>query len=279
MPAARPLTIALTDDREACSLDALGLGRLALPGFRATFRRGPLGALNRAALRGLHDVTAISSIVYPQVADRYAILSAGTTVSRGRGPVLASKGERKLSQLRGRRVGVGGIPTTGWFLLSRFCPGAIAVEMPFGEIAPAVAAGELDAAVIPHEELPSPPTGLRQVVDLGAAWHLLHGLPLPLGLTVVRRGLGLPAMWRICAAIRASSLPRAVRFGRGRRGADTDQRSASLAHLDSLRMADDVRAALGLLFRQTIEARLGGSLPPLDVVEGAETGATPAEAA
>ena len=125
MPSRKQLTIAYTPDSDdAFYYDALETGRRTLPGFDLHFRREPMSVLNRAALRGRYEVTAISSVLYPQVANRYAILSVGTSVGRGYGPVLVSREERPIESLHGRRVGVPGIPTTGWFLLRLFCPGS-----------------------------------------------------------------------------------------------------------------------------------------------------------
>jgi 1,4-dihydroxy-6-naphthoate synthase len=278
----KPLTIAYTPDSDdAFYYDALETGRVALPGFRPTFCRAPMSVLNREALHGVYNVTAISSVVYPQIAGRYAVLSVGTSVGRGYGPVLVSREERTPGELRGRRVGVGGIPTTGWFLLRLLCPGAVPVEMAYDRIAGAVAAGELDAGVMIHEELLYyPQLGLRRVLDLGAWWCERHGLPLPVGLNVVRRDLGRAAAERVCAAIRASlrhaldheaeALARVSRFGRGPGGACTGRFVSMFANEDSLRLPADVRAALGVLFRETVEQGLAPALPALDVVEGAE---------
>src|ERR1700733_9493825 len=188
----KPLTIAYTPDSDdAFYYDALETGRIPLPGYLPAFSREPMSVLNRAALRGKFDVTAISSVVYPQIATRYAILSVGTSVGRGYGPVLVSKEGLTVEDLRGRRVGVPGIPTTGWFLLRCLCPEAIPVEMAFDQIASAVAAGELEAGVMIHEELLYyPRMNLQRVVDLGAEWCQRHNLPLPVGLNVIRRDLG-----------------------------------------------------------------------------------------
>src|SRR5690349_11382526 len=112
------LRIAYTPDSDdAFYYYALETGRVPMPGFLPEFHREHMGALNAAALDGRFDVTAISSVVYPMISDRYAILSVGTSVGRGYGPVLVSRDFRNLEDLRGRRVGVAGIPTTGWFLL------------------------------------------------------------------------------------------------------------------------------------------------------------------
>src|SRR5476651_739773 len=150
----KSIQIAYTPDSDdAFYYDALETGRVTLTGFRPTFCRAHMKTLNQAALSGMHEVTAISSVLYPQIADRYAILSVGTSVGRGYGPVLVSKNPRTLDSLRGQRVGVPGIPTTGWFLLRVLCPEAIPIEMAFDEIADAVAAGHLAAGVMIHEEL------------------------------------------------------------------------------------------------------------------------------
>ena len=68
------------------------------------------------------------------------------------------------------------------------CPEAAPVEMAFDRIAAAVAAGELDAGVMIHEELLYyPRLGLRRVLDLGADWCRRYDLPLPVGLNVIRQ--------------------------------------------------------------------------------------------
>jgi 1,4-dihydroxy-6-naphthoate synthase len=293
MSAVTPLTIAYTPDSDdAFYYDALETGRVRLPGYRTSFCREPISALNRAARRGRYDVTAISSVAYPQLAARYAILSVGTSVGRGYGPVLVSNADRTPGDLRGRRVGVPGVPTTGWFLLRWLCPEAVPVEMGFDRIAPAVAAGELDAGVMIHEELLYyPRLGLRRVADLGAEWCRRQGLPLPVGLNVVRRELGMAAMQRICAAIRSSlehslahpaeALARVGRLGRGIEGRCTERFVAMFANADSVRMPPDVRAALCVLFRQVVDLRLGSAVPAIDIVEGTfpESAAPPRRAA
>jgi 1,4-dihydroxy-6-naphthoate synthase len=239
----------------------------------------PISVLNREARNGVYDVTAISSVVYPQISDRYAILSVGTSVGRGYGPVLISKDRLKIEDLRGRRVGVPGVPTTGWFLLRWLCPEAVPVEMGYDRIAGAVAAGELDAGVMIHEELLYyPQMNLHRIVDLGAEWCQHHDLPLPVGLNVIRRDLGLATLQRICTAIRHSleyaldhsdeTLARVSRLGRGTEGRCTEQFVAMFANADSVRMPTDVQIGLRTLFCQLMNLGLCTSMPPIDIIEG-----------
>ena len=276
-----PLTIAYTPDSDdAFYYDALENGLVSLPGYRSRFRREPMAVLNREALTGANEVTAISSVVYPAIADRYAILSVGTSVGRGYGPVLVSREPRALSDLAGRRVGVPGVPTTGWFLLRTLCPDAITIEMPFDEIADAVASGAVTAGVMIHEELLYyPQLGLRRVVDLGAEWCRRNRLPLPVGLNVVRRDLGAAGMRAVCTAISASlhharlnpepALARVGRFGRGAAGGCTEQFVQMFANDDSQHMPSDVRTALGVLFAQVVALGAAPAVPAIDIIEPA----------
>jgi 1,4-dihydroxy-6-naphthoate synthase len=280
MSRCKPLTIAYTPDSDdAFYYFALETGRLALPGISLSFHREPMSGLNRAAAEGRYPVTAISSVAYPAVADRYAVLSAGASVGRGYGPVLVSRRYENPHQLRGRRVGVGGIPTTGWLLLRLACPEAVAVEMPFDQIGAAVARGELAAGVMIHEELLYyPRLGLRKVIDLGEEWCRRHGLPLPVGLNVIRRDLGEALMERLCGGIRKSllyglahreeALAWVSRFGRGAEGRCTRPFVEMFANADSVRLPGDVRRALALVMEQAVEHGVGEAVPPLDVVEG-----------
>ncbi|OWK43702.1 MqnA/MqnD/SBP family protein [Fimbriiglobus ruber] len=281
MSKSKPFTIAYTPaSDDAFYYDALENGLVVPPGFPIRFRRGPVADLNRCAEMGLFEVTAVSAVVYPRVADRYAILSAGASIGRGYGPVVAARDPCHLADLAGRRVGVAGIPTTGWFLLRSLCPGAIPVETPLDEMATAVASGVLDAGVMIHEELLYyPRVGLRLVADLGAEWCARNGLPLPVGLNLVRRDLGPRTMRRMSAAVRDSIRqgqddPGAalLRVGRGYRG-KADGRNEPFVRMfasdDSLALADDVRAALRVIFKQMVETGQSRVVPELDVVEPA----------
>jgi 1,4-dihydroxy-6-naphthoate synthase len=282
MESRKRLRIAYTPDSDdAFYYDALENGQVSLPGCELEFHRQPMSVLNRAALNGVYEVTAISSVVYPQIAEQYAILSVGASVGRGYGPVLVGREPRSLAELAGKPVGVGGIPTTGWFLLRRLCPEAVPIEMPFDRIADAVAAGELEAGVMIHEELLYyPQLGLHRVVDLGAEWCRRNTLPLPVGLNVIRRDLGMAAMQRICTAIRRSlrygldhseeTLARVCRFGRGAEGQCTDRFVAMFANEDSVSMPTDVREGLRVLLGQLVDLGLSEVVPPVDIVEGSE---------
>jgi predicted solute-binding protein len=99
------------------------------------------------------------------------------------------------------------------------------------------------------------------------------------GLNVIRRDLGRPAMQRVCAGIRRSlrwsqahpqeALAAVSRFGRGALGQCAERFVAMFANQDSLDMPADVREALGVLLRQVVDQGLASGVPQLDIIEPA----------
>ncbi|HVC93157.1 MAG TPA: MqnA/MqnD/SBP family protein [Pirellulales bacterium] len=277
---ARQVSIAYTPDSDdAFYYYALETGRLPSPDFNFSFHTDHIIALNRAARRRRFDVTAISSVAYPELAEHYRILSVGASVGRGYGPVLVSRRFHDLADVQSRRIGVAGLPTTGGFLARWSCPQAELVEMRFDLIADAVAAGKLDAGVMIHEELLYyPKKGLHAVADLGALWCDRTGLPLPVGLNVVSRRFDDQAAGALCDITRQSlvfalnhrqeALSWACRFGRGEEGGCGARHVSMFANADSVSLPDDARMALGVLFLLLVEYGIAPSLPRIDVVEG-----------
>ncbi len=148
--------------------------------------------LNRRALRGELDVTAVSIHAYAQLLDKYALLPSGCSMGDRYGPMVVARRPLKVDDLLRVRIAVPGTLTTAFLTLRLLLPGGFEYEViPFDEIIGAVAAGRFDAGLIIHEgQLTFQNQGLHLVVDLGVWWQERTGLPLPLGGNVVRRDLG-----------------------------------------------------------------------------------------
>jgi len=237
------------------------------------FHRNHIIALNRAAQEQAYDVVGVSSVAYPRLAEDYAVLATGNSIGRGYGPVLVSRHYDHADQLRGKRVGVAGIPTTGGCLAMMYCPGAEYVETVYDQIADQVVAGELDAGVMIHEELLFyPEKGLGKVRDLGAAWCDDTGLPLPVGLNLVRRSLGDALMREIAAACKNSMLwaqdnfdqafAFASKFGRG---CATDH-VAMFSNDDTLDLPPEAQKAMDLMFARIAALDVGPAIGDVEVI-------------
>ncbi len=247
------------------------------PAERPRFVRRHIQDLNEMALNGDLEVTAISSIFYPKIAERYAILAAGASVGRGYGPVLAAHDAAALADLDGQRVAVPGLYTTGCFLLRFFYGGFEPVPMPFDEVPGAIIRGEVAAGVLIHEEL-CHRDELRASTCLGRRWLEETGLPLPVGLVVGRRDLGHDTLERIDHALAASmeyalahreeAVAFARGFGRGEGSRFRDEYIDKFANRDTVSMPQDVRDGLAELFRRAHEAGLIEARPECEIVGG-----------
>jgi 1,4-dihydroxy-6-naphthoate synthase len=185
-------------------------------------------SLNRRALAGDIEVSAVSFHAFAHLAGRYALLPCGASMGDGYGPCVVSARPIEAAALGDRLVAVPGRMTSAFLALRLFLgrePRHTVV--PFDRIPQAVLAGEADAGLIIHEsQLTYREQGLQLVIDLGAWWSgRTGGLPLPLGGNVVRKDLGRPAMVAIARALRQSiehglahrseALAYARGFGRG----------------------------------------------------------------
>lgn len=181
--------------------------------------------LNRRALRGELEVTAVSIHAYAHLLERYALLPSGCSMGDRYGPMVVARRPLTIADLKAVRVAIPGTLTTA-FLTLRLCAGDFQYEVvPFDQIIAAVADGRFDAGLIIHEgQLTFQNQGLQLVVDLGVWWQEKTGLPLPLGGNVVRRDLGdatireisrlLKESIRYALAHRQDALQYALRYAR-----------------------------------------------------------------
>ena len=105
-PAIRSRTITVghsPDPDDAFMFYALTHGKVALEGIEVRHHLEDIQSLNRRALAGEFEVTAISAATYPSVAERYWIMAAGASVGRGYGPILVAQPGCTVDQLRSRR--------------------------------------------------------------------------------------------------------------------------------------------------------------------------------
>jgi 1,4-dihydroxy-6-naphthoate synthase len=178
--------------------------------------------LNRRAMKGELEITAISIHAYPYVADKYAMTSCGSSMGDKYGPMIVTREPMKLEQLRGKMIAIPGELTSA-FLALQLCIGKAGenfehVVVPFDQIPAFVRDGKADAGLLIHEgQLTYKSIGLHLVVDLGAWWYDKTGLPLPLGGNVIRRDLGK----QVCQEV-TDILKRSIQFSLDHRAEAVD---------------------------------------------------------
>lgn len=162
--------------------------------------------LNRRALRGELEVTAISIHAYAHLLDKYALLPSGCSMGDKYGPMVVAKKPHSIEELKNVKIAVPGTMTTAFLALSLLIGKGFSHEVvPFDEIIDAVAKGKYDAGLIIHEgQLTFQNQGLQLIVDLGVWWQEKTDLPLPLGGNVVRRDLGAETIQQISLLLKES---------------------------------------------------------------------------
>ncbi len=163
-------------------------------------------SLNKKATAGQYELTAISYHAYPYVADKYVLLSSGSSVGDGYGPLVVSTGNIGVDDLKGKRIAIPGIMTTAFLTLKLFQPDFEHVVYPFDKILEAVKDHEVDAGLIIHEgQLTYGHGGLHNVIDLGKWFREKYDLPLPLGGNALRRNLA-PDVQTECSRLMRESI-------------------------------------------------------------------------
>jgi len=148
--------------------------------------------LNKQAMDGTYEISAVSIHSFPEIADRYHLMNCGASMGEGYGPMIISNKEMSEEEAKSKVIAIPGLGTSAYLSL-RLAWGDVKVEVvPFDEILPKVANGEYDAGLIIHEgQLTWESEGVCLVLDLGIWWNKKTGLPLPLGGNVVRKDLGI----------------------------------------------------------------------------------------
>ncbi|MBL8864736.1 MAG: ABC transporter substrate-binding protein [Planctomycetia bacterium] len=187
------------DPDDAFMFHALANDKIPTGNLRFIHELQDIETLNRRALKGELEVTAVSIHALSKLLDKYALLPSGCSMGDKYGPMVVAKKAIALADLPTTRIAVPGTMTTAFLalnlLLEDLKPGSSKTlqyeVVPFDQILDHVAAGKAEAGLIIHEgQLTFQNQGLQLVVDLGVWWQEKTGLPLPLGGNVVRRDLG-----------------------------------------------------------------------------------------
>jgi 1,4-dihydroxy-6-naphthoate synthase len=240
----------------ALATDLVDTGRLEFEQVLAD-----ISTLNQWARAGRLEVTALSLAAYPFVQDDYALLPHGASIGSGYGPIVVAREPRPLDELTRAEIVVPGALTTA-FLALRLVLGDFRYrELPFDAIPAEVASGEAEVGLLIHEgQLTFEDDGLVKILDLGEWWLLETGLPLPLGVNVVRRDLGDDVVGEVSRVLResiqcgldhrAEALDYAVQFGRGIDAAVADRFVSMYVNELTQDYGDEGRKAVTELLRR-----------------------------
>ena len=264
------------DPDDAFMFYGLASGKVKLNGITIEHQLEDIQSLNERAKTGELEVTAISAHAYAYVSDKYWIMRTGASMGEGYGPVIISRNYQTLDDLKGKVVATPGPLTTATLLFKIFTEGIQNVDMPFDRIMDAVDSGEVDAGLLIHEgQITYEALGYRKVLDFGELWDsAANGLPLPLGLDVVRKDLGEEDARMLSLALKESiaygyehqeeAIPYAMKWGRGIDTALGERFVKMYVSQLTIDMGTEGKKALELLFKVAADR---GLIPPVGAFE------------
>jgi len=273
------ITVGHTPDLDdAFMFYAIAEGKVPMDGLTIRHVIEDIQQLNERALKHELDVTAVSAAAYPAVEKDYWILSVGSSVGRDYGPLVVAMRAMNPEALRGRRIAIPGSRTTASLLLRLAVPDFTPLEMRFDTIPEAVLDGTVEAGLLIHErQLTYRDQDLLPILDLGTWWQKTVGLPLPLGLNVVKRTLGKPLAEQIAKSLGNSilyamshqedALAWSMKYGRGIDTARARQFVSRYVNEETLLLSPQSRQALRELYERAQRAGLLSAIPPLTFIE------------
>ena len=255
------------DPDDAFMFYALTHGKIDTCGLTFTEKIEDIESLNHRAVEGELEVTAISAHAYGYVMDTYALLPNGGSFGDRCGPIIVANRPMDVGELADVRIAVPGTMTSAYLLLKLLLMNFRFEVVPFDRVMEAVKSGEAEAGLLIHEgQLTYQQMGLHKVVDLGDWWHADTGLPVPLGVNVVRKNLGKQLMRKIADLLQQSieyahahreeAVAHAMKYGRGMDAAMTDHFVGMYVNPWTSNMGEKGREAIARLLTRGYHAAL-----------------------
>jgi 1,4-dihydroxy-6-naphthoate synthase len=186
--------------------DAMVNGRINTEGLRFDLHLADVEELNQMAFSAAIQITKVSYHAFAYLSEAYQLLTSGSALGFGNGPLLISKHKIYPDELQDLKIAIPGKYTTANLLLSLAYPHLKhKTEYLFSDIEEVILSGEVDAGVIIHENrFTYRAKGLKKIVDLGALWEEQNGLPIPLGGIIIQRNMPLEIRLKVNRILRRS---------------------------------------------------------------------------
>jgi 1,4-dihydroxy-6-naphthoate synthase len=172
------------DSDDAFMFYAMESGLISTGNFEIEHVIEDIEKLNKMALNHELEITAISAHAYAYLSN-YIILNSGGSFGINYGPIIVSK-KHTIDKIQEGTIGIPGIMTSAYLLMSIAFGKLNYKEMLFNEIPGAVLRGEIDYGLVIHEsQITFSDLNLTKIFDLGEWWNnKTNGLPVPLGINI-----------------------------------------------------------------------------------------------
>ena len=180
------------DSDDAFMFYGMFTGKVPSPDFKVNHIIEDIEKLNRKATDPQLDVTAVSVHACAYIPG-YTVLRSGGSFGIGYGPIVTAREKMSIEDIKKCKIAIPGEMTSAFLLLQLMIGKFDYVEMNFSDIPEAVKNGEVDAGLVIHEtQLSYEQEGNVKILDVGEWWDkTTNGLPVPLGINVMRTDLGM----------------------------------------------------------------------------------------
>lgn len=266
------------DPDDAFMFYAIAKNKIDMRGFEVGHVIEDIESLNQRAMKAELEVTAVSCHAYAYLTDKYIVMRSGASVGNKYGPMIIShKAKKKDGNIKGKKVAIPGKMTTAYLAIQIFEKDFQPVFIPFDKIFDAVESGEVDYGLIIHEgQLTYADKGFEKIVDLGVWWFEKTGLPLPLGVDVIRRDLGAEAIQSFAEVFKESiqyaldhrspALDYALEYGRGLSKNLGDRFVGMYVNEDTVELSRESEKGLRMLLEEGAKRGLIPSSPRIEFV-------------
>ncbi|MHA7647397.1 MqnA/MqnD/SBP family protein [Nitrosopumilus sp. S4] len=193
------------DSDDAFMFYGMFTGKVPSPDFKVNHVIEDIEKLNRKATDPQLDVTAVSVHACAYIPG-YTILRSGGSFGIGYGPIVTAKKMMSIDEIKKCKIAIPGKMTSAFLLLQLMIGKFDYVEMNFSDIPEAVKSGKVDVGLVIHEtQLSYEQEGNVKILDVGEWWNkTTNGLPVPLGINVMRTDLGMDTIGKFDKYLQAS---------------------------------------------------------------------------
>ena len=193
------------DSDDAFMFYGMFTGKVPSPNFTVNHVIEDIEKLNRKATDPQLDVTAVSVHACAYIPG-YTILRSGGSFGIGYGPIVTATKQMSIDEIKKCKIAIPGKMTSAFLLLQLMIGKFDYVEMNFSDIPEAVKSGKVDAGLVIHEtQLSYEQEGNVKILDIGEWWDkITDGLPVPLGINVMKTKLGMDTIVKFDRYLQAS---------------------------------------------------------------------------
>jgi 1,4-dihydroxy-6-naphthoate synthase len=193
------------DSDDAFMFYGMFTDKVPSPEFKVNHVIEDIEKLNRKATDPELDVTAVSVHACAFIPG-YTILRSGGSFGINYGPIVTARKQMTIDEIKKCKIAIPGKMTSAFLLLQLMIGKFDYVEMNFSDIPEAVRTGKVEVGLVIHEtQLSYEQEGNVKILDVGEWWNkTTDGLPVPLGINVMRTDLGMDTIVKFDRYLQAS---------------------------------------------------------------------------